>query len=83
MSQEKQGQGPSTEDKFLFWACFIALIATAFGFVIRTMVIGQWATEFDLSPTQRGEIFGVGSDGENDFWVEIEVVGDETPTPEE
>lgn len=59
MSQEKV-QGPSTEDKFLFWACFIALIATAFGFVIRTMVIGQWATEFDLSPTQRGEIFGVG-----------------------
>lgn len=59
MSQEKV-QGPSGEDKFLFWACFIALIATAFGFVIRTMVIGQWATEFDLSPTQRGEIFGVG-----------------------
>jgi hypothetical protein len=30
-----------------------------------------------------GEVFGVGSDGENDFWVEIEVVGGETPTPEE
>jgi len=60
MSQEKQAPEATAEDKFLFWACFIALIATAFGFVIRTMVIGQWATEFDLSATQRGEIFGVG-----------------------
>lgn len=60
MSHEKQGE--SAEDKFLFWACFIALIATAFGFVIRAMVIesGAWATQFQLSETQSGEIFGVG-----------------------
>lgn len=60
MSNDTQQPAATAEDKFLFWACFIALIATAFGFVIRTMVIGQWATEFDLSATQRGEIFGVG-----------------------
>jgi hypothetical protein len=30
-----------------------------------------------------GAIFGVGSDGEKDFWVEIEVVGETTPTAEE
>ncbi|MCC6144514.1 MAG: MFS transporter, partial [Candidatus Hydrogenedentes bacterium] len=47
-------------DKILFWACFVALIATAFGFVLRTMVIGDWGLEFNLTETQKGEIFGVG-----------------------
>ncbi|MDX1437779.1 MAG: NBR1-Ig-like domain-containing protein [Anaerolineales bacterium] len=32
--------------------------------------------------TPSGEIFGVGSDGSKEFWVEIEVVGDGTATPE-
>lgn len=58
MSHEKQGE--TAEHKFLFWACFIALIATAFGFVVRSMVIDTWAAEFSLSATQKGEIFGVG-----------------------
>ena len=44
----------------LFWGCFIALIATAFGFIIRAQVIGDWGTEFGLSETQKGEIFGAG-----------------------
>ncbi len=45
---------------FLFWGCFIALIATAFGFIIRTQIIGDWATQFNLSEIQRGELLGVG-----------------------
>ncbi|MEO6809488.1 MAG: MFS transporter, partial [Isosphaeraceae bacterium] len=44
----------------LFWACFIAIVATAFGFVVRTQIIGEWGREFHLSKTQQGEIFGVG-----------------------
>ncbi len=44
----------------LFVACFIALIATSFGFIIRIMTMDTWATEFGLSETQKGEIFGVG-----------------------
>jgi MFS family permease len=46
----------------LFWGCFIALIATAFGFILRAQLIGGgvWAEEFKLTPTQSGEIFGVG-----------------------
>lgn len=44
----------------LFWACFIALIATAFGFVVRGMVIGDLAAEFNLSETEKGQILGVG-----------------------
>jgi len=47
-------------EKRLFWGCFIALIATAFGFIIRAMIINDWAKEFGLTETQKGEIFGVG-----------------------
>ena len=49
----------------LFWGCFIALIATAFGFIVRAQILGEWqkpsdAGGFGLSPTQIGEIGGVG-----------------------
>jgi MFS family permease len=44
----------------LFWACFIALIATAFGFIVRALIIDAWGTEFGFSATQKGELFGVG-----------------------
>jgi MFS family permease len=44
----------------LFWCCFIALIATSFGFIVRAFSIGDWGQQFGLSPTQQGEIFGVG-----------------------
>lgn len=47
-------------DKLLFWACFIALIATAFGFIIRALIMDEWGREFGLTETQKGEIFGVG-----------------------
>ena len=47
-------------DKLLFWACFMSIVATAFGFIIRTQIIDDWGTQFRLSETQKGEIFGVG-----------------------
>lgn len=49
-----------TKEKYLFWACFVALIATAFGFIVRTQIIDEWGVEFGLSETQKGEILGVG-----------------------
>jgi MFS family permease len=51
---------PSPSDRLLFVGCFLALIATAFGFVVRTMLIDEWGTQFQLTDTQKGEIFGVG-----------------------
>ena len=53
---------PSDEapDMKLFWGCFIALIATSFGFIIRALIIDDWAADFSLSPTQKGELLGVG-----------------------
>ena len=50
----------NTGDKRLFWGCFMALIATAFGFIVRAMIMDTWADQFGLSETQKGEIFGVG-----------------------
>ncbi len=46
--------------KKLFWACFIALTATSFAFMLRIMVLGDLARDFGLSETQQGEILGVG-----------------------
>lgn len=48
------------DQMLLFWACFIALIATAFGFVVRTQIMGDWQAQFGLTETQKGELFGVG-----------------------
>jgi MFS family permease len=49
-----------SNDKKLFAACFLALIATAFGFIIRALIMDDWATEFRFDETQKGQIFGVG-----------------------
>ena len=53
----------STEIKnvqWLFWTCFIALVATSFGLIIRATIIGDLGIHFNLSETQKGEILGVG-----------------------
>lgn len=47
-------------EKLLFWGCFTAVVATAFGFVVRSFVISQWGRQFGLTQTQQGEILGVG-----------------------
>ena len=44
----------------LFVACFVALMATSFAFMVRAMLISTWGEEFNLSNTQLGEIMGVG-----------------------
>lgn len=48
------------EKKKLFWACFVALVATSFVFGVRSTLIGSLGKEFDLSQTQIGQILGVG-----------------------
>lgn len=50
----------SANDMILFWGCFMALIATAFGFVVRAQIIDEWKVAFELTEVQKGEIFGVG-----------------------
>ena len=46
--------------KWLFWACWSAIVATAFCFVVRAQVMDTWGVQFNLTKTQQGEIFGVG-----------------------
>lgn len=52
--------GASTQERFLFITCFVALVATSFAFMIRVMAMGDWQVAFGLSETQKGEIFGAG-----------------------
>ena len=62
MNQSSAANSTAAPDMKLFWGCFIALIATGFGFIARVLTADQWGPEFGLSETQIGEIFGVG------FW---------------
>ena len=47
-------------DRILFLTCFIALVTTSFGFILRAIVLPDWGVEFNLTQTQLGEISGVG-----------------------
>jgi MFS family permease len=44
----------------LFFGCFMAMIATAFGFAVRGGVLNDWGTQFHLTEEQLGIIQGVG-----------------------
>jgi MFS family permease len=50
----------TSNDRKLFWACWIALIATAFGFIIRGELLDTWGTQFGLDSVELGKINGVG-----------------------
>lgn len=47
-------------NKKLFWACFIALVATSFFFGLRSIVVPDLQKQFGLSGTQIGQVLGVG-----------------------
>src|SRR5688500_11885755 len=44
----------------LFLGCFIALVATAFGFIVRALLLEDFGRIFNLSETQKGAIAGAG-----------------------
>lgn len=48
------------QNKWLFWACWTSIVATAFCFVVRSQVMATWATDYSLTKTQMGELLGVG-----------------------
>ncbi|MCB1278253.1 MFS transporter [Prosthecobacter sp.] len=51
---------PGKADMKLFWACFIALVATSFVFGVRANSIGLLQDGFNLSEAQKGNINGAG-----------------------
>ncbi|MEZ0273546.1 MAG: MFS transporter, partial [Roseimicrobium sp.] len=57
-------QAPALSDEKshmkLFWACFIALVATSFVFGIRANTLGALQDSLNLSEQQKGAINGAG-----------------------
>ena len=59
MTNKASNAGAS--DMKLFYACFISLVTTSFGFTLRSIIgLPAWGREFGLTQTQLGEIAGVG-----------------------
>jgi MFS family permease len=44
----------------LFLACILSLVATAFGFIVRAMLLDTLGVELDLTESQKGALQGVG-----------------------
>ena len=59
-SSSPESSNSDRQDMFLFWGCFVSLIATAFAFILRSLLIPVWGDEFGLTNTQQGELAGVG-----------------------
>src|SRR5947209_18186359 len=55
--------GEATNNKILFWASFLTLIAAGMGFSIRGEILADWGTQFGFTQTDLGEITGMGRDG--------------------
>lgn len=53
-------QSPNKPDMRLFWACFVALVATSFVFGVRAASIGSLQDSFNLSEQEKGLINGAG-----------------------
>jgi MFS family permease len=49
-----------TKESRLFAACIVSLVATAFGFIVRSMLLNTLGVEFELSESQKGALQGVG-----------------------
>lgn len=58
--KQTSAQHHETPNKLLFYACFVSIVTTSFGFILRALTLPQWGQEFNLTKTQIGEIAGVG-----------------------
>jgi MFS family permease len=60
MSHNSSPADSDTANMKLFWACFIALVATSFVFGVRANTIGLLQDGFNLSENEKGAINGAG-----------------------
>lgn len=51
---------PDKASLFIFWGCFVALIATSFGFITRMLLLGRFANDFALDKVVVGQLQGAG-----------------------
>src|SRR6516165_931783 len=54
---------PGTNEKILFWASFLTLIAAGMGFSIRGSILADWGRQFGFTQTELGIITGQGLAG--------------------
>src|SRR3954469_25012839 len=52
--------GPTRNEKFLFWASFLTLIAAGIGFSVRGAILGDWSRQFGFTQGELGTITGGG-----------------------
>src|SRR5262249_7171912 len=50
----------NSNDKRLFWASFLTLIAAGIGFSIRGAILGDWSKQFGFTQSELGGIAGGG-----------------------
>jgi MFS family permease len=55
-----QLEGPGLNEKILFWASFLTLIAAGIGFAIRGAILQNWGTQFGFTKSELGTITGAG-----------------------
>jgi MFS family permease len=51
---------PGRNEKILFWASFLTLIAAGIGFSVRGAILGEWGKQFGLTQSDLGGIQGFG-----------------------
>lgn len=51
---------PGLNEKVLFWASFLTLIAAGIGFSVRGAILGDWGRQFGFTQTELGTITGGG-----------------------
>ncbi|MFO0880259.1 MAG: MFS transporter [Gemmataceae bacterium] len=49
-----------TNEKILFWASFLTLIAAGIGFSVRAAILGDWSKQFGFTQSELGTITGGG-----------------------
>jgi MFS family permease len=54
---------PGLNEKILFWASFLTLVAAGMGFSIRSDILGAWGSDFGFTQTDLGIITGQGLAG--------------------
>jgi MFS family permease len=54
------GSTTGTNEKILFWASFLTLIAAGIGFSVRGVIIGDWGQQFGFTQSELGTISGGG-----------------------
>jgi hypothetical protein len=51
---------PGFNEKMLFWASFLTLIAAGIGFSVRAAILKDWGQQFGFTQSELGSITGGG-----------------------